>query len=156
MNFHQKMIDMQKEDLKNKVVSIIEKNINLLREKAELTHSMVDIDELDVIDEEDFSHQFESNEIEQLVKNQLNKEEDSLRLLKSLDFGAKSTCTPGAVINTADFNFIVGVPTVPFEYEGSQYVGISVNSPIYEVLKNAEIGEEFNFRGNNYTIESIY
>lgn len=147
---------MQKEELKNKVVSIIEKNINLLREKAELTHSMVDIDELDVIDEEDFSHQFESNEIEGLIKNQINKEEESLRLLKSIDFGSKSECIPGAVINTADFNFIVGVPTIPFEYEGSQYVGISVNSPIYEVLRNAQIGEEFNFRGNNYTIESIY
>lgn len=147
---------MDKKKLKNKVAEIIEKNINHLKEKVELVHSMVDIDELDVIDEEDFSHQFESNEIEQLVKSQLNKEEDSLRLLKSLDFGNKSVCSPGVVINTTDFNFIIGVPTVPFEFEGKQYVGISVNSPIYQVLKNAEIGEEFNFRGNNYTIESIY
>ena len=147
---------MNKETLKNKVVEIITKNISHLKEKVELVHSMVDIDELDVIDEEDFSHQFESNEIEQLVKSQLNKEEESLRLLKSIDFETKSTCSPGAVVNTIDFNFIIGIPTVPFEYEGKQYVGISVNSPIYDVLKNAEIGEEFNFRGNNYRIESIY
>jgi len=150
------MIDMNKVELKNKLVEIHKNIISELKEKVELVHSMVDIDELDVIDEEDFSHQFESNEMEQLVKNQLNKEVDNLTLLNSIDFGSKLICVPGAVVKTKDFNFIIGVSTMPFEFEGQHFVGISVKSPIYEVLTSTNVGQEFSFRGNNYVIESIY
>jgi hypothetical protein len=150
------MKDMDKLELKAKLVEIHQNIINELKGKIEVVHSMADIDELDVIDKEDSSHQFESREMEMLVKNQLNKEEDNLALLKSIDFGGKSICVPGAVIKTEDFNFVIGVSTMPFEFKGEQFVGVSVNSPIYESLAASSTGQEFTFRGNNYKIETIY
>lgn len=156
MNFQKIMIKMNKAEIKNKVIDIHKEIISELKEKIEMVHSMTDIDELDVIDKEDSSHQYESKEMEELVKSQLSKEEDSLALLNSIDFGAKTTCVPGAIIKTKDFNFIIGISTMPFDFQGSHFVGISVNSPIYDALTKAKTGEDFSFRDNSYIIESIY
>lgn len=147
---------MNKENIKNKLFETQELLVKELQEKVSTSHSMVDIDEDDTLDPEDFSHQFESGEMEQLFKVQLNKEKGNLEKLKSIDFSPKSTVTCGALVQTNQFNFFVGLATVPFDADGNHIVGISNESPIYAIMANKKEGDEFSFRGNDYKIDKIY
>ena len=109
---------------------------------------MVDIDESDTIDPEDRSHQYESGEMEALVRTQLQKARIDFETLKSLDFGNKAIVEPGALVRTEKFNFIVGFPAIPFEYEDLNIVGISEASPIYQFMNGKKVNESFEFGGN--------
>ena len=147
---------MNKEEIKAKLFELQTNLVNELQEKVKTSHSMVDIDETDTIDPEDFSHQYESGEMEQLMKVQLNKEKGNLEKLNTIDFGPKDTVACGALVKTNQFNFFIGLPTIPFDVKGDHIVGISNESPIYAIMANKKEGDAFSFRGNDYKIEKIY
>jgi hypothetical protein len=126
-----------------------------LKENVRNAHSTVDLDEIDTIDPEDLSHQHEGAELQQLFEEQLNRAEEDLLTLKHMDTTQKVEVLPGAVVFTKDFNFIVGIPALPFQFENTQFVGISMNSAIYTQMKGKHVGEEFKHAENKYTINQI-
>ncbi len=82
---------MNKLHIKEKLFEQQENIIRELAEKVEMSHSMVDVDEDDTHDPDDYSHQYESGEMEQLIKVQLNKAKGNMERLKTIDFGEKNT-----------------------------------------------------------------
>lgn len=126
-----------------------------LKENVRNAHSMVDLDEIDTIDPEDLSHQNEGAELQRLFEEQLNRAEEDLLTLKHIDTTQKIEVLPGAVVFTQDFNFIVGIPALPFQFDSKQFVGISVDSAIYTQMKGKHVGEEFKHAENKYTINQI-
>ena len=126
-----------------------------LKENVRNAHSMVDLDEIDTIDPEDLSHQHEGTELQRLFEEQLNRAEEDLLTLKHIDITQKVEVVPGAVLFTQDFNFIVGIPALPFQFENKQFVGISSDSSIYTQMKGKHVGEEFKHAENKYTINQI-
>ena len=146
---------MNKEHMKEVLFAMQENIVRELQEKVEMTHSIVDIDEDDTHDPEDYSHQYESGEMEQLMRVQLNKAKRNLDLLKSIDFSEKTSIEPGAYVETNKFNFLIGFTTVPFDVEDKHIVGISTESPIYPIMLGKKVGDAFSFSGVNYEIKSI-
>lgn len=146
---------MNKTAIKEELIRMQNKIIHELEEKVRTTHSMVDIDETNTLDPEDFSHQYESAEMEQLMKVQLNRAKRNLDILNSLDFSEKNAIEPGAYVETNKFNFLIGFTTVPFDVNGKHIVGISIDSPIYSIMLGRKSGETFEFCGAHYVIEQI-
>ena len=147
---------MNKEHLKKQLIELQSNLIKELQEKTEYSHSMVDIDEDDVRDPDDYSRQWESGEIEQLMKVQLNKAKGCLTKLNSIDFSPKNKVTQGAFVETDKLNFFIGLSTIPFDFDDKEMVGISEESPIYAIMAGKEKGYTFSFSGNTYTITNIY
>jgi hypothetical protein len=146
---------MNKEALKSKLISIQEITILELSEKVEMQHSMVDIDEDDTMDPEDFSHQYESGEMEQIMKSQLANAKRGLKILNDIDFSEKTKIEPGAFVQTNKFNFFIGFSTVPFDVDDTHIIGISTYSPIYTSMENKKVGDSYSFNGVDYQIEKI-
>jgi len=147
---------MNKKAITEKMVSLQETIVDELFEQVTTVHTNVDIDEEETHDPEDYSHQFESQELEQLIKVQLNKAKSDLQFLKTIDFGPKNTVTSGALVKTNKMIFFVGFPTVPFDAGDDHIVGISLSSPIYPIMAKKKAGDNFTFSGIDYNIESIY
>jgi hypothetical protein len=126
-----------------------------LKENVRTAHDTVDIDESETIDLEDLSHQFEGGEMEQLFKEQLKRAEEDLLALKGLDIAIKDHAVPGSVVFTENFNFIIGIPALPFQFENTQFVGISTESAIFQEMKGKRSGEMFSHASNIYTISKI-
>lgn len=147
---------MNKEKVRSKLFELQESIIETLRDKIATTHTMVDIDEEDTIDPEDFSHQHESGVVKELVTEQLAKQLRNLEHLKQIDFGNKQIVSPGAIVKTDSFTFFIGLATLPFEVENERIIGVSAASPIYALLARRTVGDKFSFRGNDYVINSIF
>ena len=147
---------MNKETIKAKLFEVQNSIVKELEEKIATSHSMVDVDEDDTLDPEDFSHQYESGELESLMKVQLLNAKMDLSRLNKMDFSSKDSVTDGALVQTNKFNFIIGFSTVPFDIENDHIIGISHGSPIFSSMENKKQGDEFSFHGINYKIENIY
>lgn len=147
---------IDKEQLKQKLISLQNALITSIEDKISTTQSMVDVDESDTIDTEDLSHQAESAETKHLFVRQLLKAEEDLRTLKKIDFSDKQKAMPGALVQTDKFNFIVASATTPFDYNGMHITGISIESPIYKQMKDLASGERFTLSGHEYRIKAIF
>lgn len=130
--------------------------IKELTDKVSTTHSMVDLDEEGTMDPEDFSHQYESGEMEELFKIQLRKAKLDREVLNEMDFSAKSVAQDGAFVVTDKLNILVGFPATPFDYEGYHIVGVSKDAPLYPFLNGKKEGESFNYSGRQFQIKNIY
>jgi hypothetical protein len=141
-----------KEVLLKKQETVIQEFI----EKIETVHSMVDLDEENTMDPEDFSHQYESGEMEQLIRVQLSKAKSNLERIRSMNFDQKKSVGVGAIVMTNNLNFFIGMATVPFKFENNDFIGISLESPIFPMMAGKVVNDSFSYGGKNYTIESIY
>lgn len=147
---------MEKQSIKNFLLEKQSRLVTELKEQTQTIHTMVDIDESDTIDPEDYSHQYESQEMEQMLKVQLNRAERGSEVLASLDITPKTKVETGAIIQTDSLNFFIGYPTIPFDMEGKRYVGISAGSPIYTLMNGKRKGESFQYAGTSYNITNIF
>lgn len=147
---------MDKQNIKNFLLDKQSTLVAELKEQTQTIHTMVDIDESDTIDPEDFSHQYESQEMEQMLKVQMNRAERGLEVLASLDISPKTKVETGAIIETDSLNFFIGYPTIPFDMDGKHYVGISAGSPIYTLMNGKRKGESFQYAGKSYNIINIF
>ena len=147
---------MNKEEIKKALISVIEKNMQSMEERIATAHSMVDVDEADVLDPEDLSHQAESSESEQLYRLQLQKAKTDLITVERIDFNAKTNVEPGAFIVTNDFNFIVACATAPFDVAGRHITGISTESTVYKEMKGLKAGDRFTVSGKEHIILEIH
>ncbi|MEY3237147.1 MAG: hypothetical protein RI883_1248 [Bacteroidota bacterium] len=146
---------MNKEKLQEKIIENQKLLVSELKEKIDSSLSMVDIDETDTIDPEDLSHQSESLEMKNLFEQKLVKAQIELDALLHMDFSAKNEASPGALVSTEKFHFLIGFAAIPFEFEGKRIVGISIDSPIYSSIKGKVVGDSFSYSDNNYKISEI-
>ncbi|OFZ56670.1 MAG: hypothetical protein A3D92_14065 [Bacteroidetes bacterium RIFCSPHIGHO2_02_FULL_44_7] len=146
---------MNKEKLIQTMIQHQRELVNEFAEKVATVHSMVDLDEGDTLDPEDFSHQHTSGEMEQLMRVQLNRAERCLESLHSLDVASKKSVMQGAYVETDQFNCLVCFATAPFECCGKTVIGISKESPLYAAMIGKHVNESFSFAGKKYTINTI-
>lgn len=119
-----------------------------LQEDIKARDDSLDLQDHSVVDElssnverenQQISHaQYELQRLHEVHKNQK---------LEAIDFGA--------VVKTDNLNFFIAVPISRMECEGKRYVGISVDAPIYKVMKGKKKGESFEFNSQAYHIQDI-
>lgn len=146
---------MIKSRIKQKLIEIQEQIINDLKERVNAHYELVDLDDNDTLDPEDYSHQNESSDMEQLLSQQLEKAKQDLAKINSIDFSNKTKIELGSVVQTNHFSFIIGVSTLPFQIENKNFIGISTNAPIYSAMIGKKENETFTYSNNSYHIVAI-
>lgn len=147
---------MTKKDIINELIRRQRQLVQELQNQKAIIYSSVDIDESDTIDPEDLSHQFEAHEMEHLTDLQLKKAESELERMLQIDTDTDGKIKQGSIVETNNFNFIIGFPALPFSLMDKQFVGVSKDSPIYSLMIHSQKGKSFSYQGNSYTITNIY
>lgn len=146
---------MKKSDLLQEIIQRQKISVHEIEEKLATLHSMVDLDEGDVIDPEDRSHQKESSDLESITAEHLLKAKVDLFVLEKIENKTSDTVEPGAFVRTNRGSFFIGFASIPIEFENERITLISVVSPIYEHMKNLKVGDNFSFRDISYSILEI-
>ncbi|MDX2483018.1 MAG: hypothetical protein QNK42_05100 [Pseudodonghicola sp.] len=76
-------------------------------------------------------------------------------VIENLDIELTDTVQPGAVVCFDGRHFIVAVSTVRFDVNGSTYMGISPESPIYKAMAGLKAGDSFTFQGKDIEIDDV-
>jgi hypothetical protein len=147
---------MNKEKIKETLFSINNQIIKDLKNRISSNKEQIALDNNDTIDPEDYSHQNELSEMDELLSIQLEKALAEKSKLESIDFQAKDKIEVGAIVTTDQFVFVIGIATIPFHVKDQQYVGISTDAPIYTFMKGKIKGDNFQYGNNHYKIVSIF
>ncbi len=78
---------------------------------------------------------------------------DTLKLINPKS--SYSTVVLGSIVKTNTSNFFISTSIGSIEIDGTTYFGISLLSPIGQLLKNKEVGDTVEFNGNKHTIIEI-
>ena len=76
-------------------------------------------------------------------------------VLEALPFGRTTVVEPGAVVKVNDRYFVIAVPTQVISIDGIDIIGISVESPLYEVMAGLRAGETFEFQQKTFVVTDV-
>jgi hypothetical protein len=155
INFNKSNMIVDKTQLQKEMLTMYETIIHDLRAELKTKESLVNLDEDNTLDPEDYSNQTESREMKMLIQKQLDKALFDYEKVKKIDFSEKTVAVVGALVTTDMFNFILGVATTPFLFGNKQIVGVSTEAPIFSSLLGRKVGDSFQFSGNQYNINHI-
>lgn len=147
---------MNKEALKERLLKVEKKLIkeDELNHQEFLTNNKFDWSGVETID--DYSHQVETEELNELLDQQIEEQKIRLNQIKLISFSPKETIEVGAVTKVNGKYFIIAVAEPRFEFEGKEFMGISTSAPIYNQLRGKKAGDEFVFNNLNFKIEAVY
>lgn len=69
--------------------------------------------------------------------------------------GHMDTVQPGAVVLTDQRNFLIGPSIEEFQSDGQDYLGLSVQAPLYKALEGHRKGEQVVFQGVTYVVLDV-
>ena len=137
----------------------------LALEEAELEHAVENyrafmgyarIDGSEPIETDEASQAEAAGELAEAFDHPVHDHAHKIAVLKDIDFGPKDTVEPGAVVRLNGRNFIVSVSTDRFECDGQDFMGISVEAPVFKAIEGREAGETCSLNGRKLKIESVF
>lgn len=82
-----------------------------------------------------------------------NKMLDTLKLINSKT--VNNNVALGSLVKTTFNDFYISISVGKIDLENDTYFGISLNSPIGQLIKNKEVGDSITFNNNSFTITDI-
>lgn len=94
-----------------------------------------------------------------LLSDQLHfahHELDELKHIQNYEHECHSMAEYGTVVKTDKETFFISVGIEEFYVDDQPVFGISVQSPIYRVMKGKRVGDRFTYNGITYLVEEIF
>lgn len=92
----------------------------------------------------------------QINRHEAEKHESLIQQLKMINIeNERNEVEPGSLVYTNHGNFLIAHATRPIELDGSSFMLIGTEAPIYNEMRGKIKGEKFAFRGIDYEIENI-
>ena len=137
---------------------LLDREARSTAESAGLYQSHLDTARLDLTEPNDQGQR--SQQAQSAVEAQGFEEQSHLHqkyrtLIESLSFGPKAVVEPGAVVNVDGRYFVIAVPTQVISVDGIDIMGISVESPLYEVMAGLRAGQTFEFQQQTLLVTDV-
>lgn len=146
---------MTKSEIITLLISKQEELIKKLKSSVRGYKTASDMDEDNTLDPEDYSHQGEAKEMQfRFEKRVLDAEQDYKKLLTYID-KTNIDVEPGALIETDQGYFFIGLALPSFIADGKEVICVSEKAPLYQDLKNCKSGDVVSVGQKSYTIISV-
>jgi transcription elongation GreA/GreB family factor len=129
-----------------------------IAESTGLYQSHLDIARLDLSEPNDQGQrsQQEQSAVEaQGFEEQSHLHQKHRNVIEALPFGRTAVVEPGAVVSVNNRYFVIAVPTQVISIDGIDIIGISVESPLYEVMVGLRAGETFEFQQKTFVVTDV-
>lgn len=146
---------MDKNKIKQALINLEQHHIDEAEMKYEDFLSGNLINRNEIVDEDDQSHHRQSIEVSDQLEGQAHLHIDRLNTINAISFEATDVVKPGAIVSVNGRCMIVAIPQAPFTIDGRQFIGISVNAPIYKQLEGKMAGDSFEFNKIKFTIGEV-
>lgn len=122
--------------MKEEIIDLLIKEQQKIKEDLETEienrQHAADIDEGDTRDDDDYSQQEVNKDFVRRFREQIDIANRDLNLLQQYKFKKSDSIEDGALVETKEFYFVVGVSTHNMEFKKKKVVGISKGAPVYE------------------------
>lgn len=146
---------MDKLTLLTKIKEEQEKVISNLKNSVESYKSESDLDEDNTVDPEDYSRQSEAKDMQLRLEKMLQTAQNNLSLIEDNTEKSFEAAETGALIETEDRFFFVGISLPVFKLEGKEIITFSEDAPVFKNIKGKKGGDTFEFAGKDLKILEI-
>jgi hypothetical protein len=109
----------------------------------------------EVHDKEDIAASREYSDLAAAFDHPVHTHHAKIDAIENADFSLTDTVRPGAVVSFNGKHFVVIVSTSKFDCDGTTYMGISTQSPIYKAMEGLQAGDTFSFNGQEMTLDDV-
>lgn len=113
------------------------------------------LDRTEPIENDELAQAIFARDLSEAFDQPLHDHAAKLRKLQQIDFGPKTEVDEGAVVGIAGRHFVIAVATSRFVCEGTEYMGISADAPLFAAMQGKRAGDPFIFNGREMTIELV-
>lgn len=113
------------------------------------------IDASEPCDEDQISQAEANAEIAEAFDTSFHSYAEAMRVVEGIDFGKKSVVEVGAAVQLSGHWFVVAVSTEPFEFQGTTFMGISRDSPVYQAAEGKQAGDQFDVKGRTWLVNEV-
>jgi transcription elongation GreA/GreB family factor len=146
---------MDKKALKESLYKVQELMIKDLKMEIDSIHGLMDLDEEDTMDPEDFSHQTEAGTMVMTLKERLRVAEEQLKVIDTLTEDKMDEIGPGTIVETKNRRLYISISSRPFIHDGKEIIPISTKAPICQSIMGMKIGDQISLGVNEETITAI-
>jgi hypothetical protein len=144
-----------KEQLLQTSYSYVNKRITSYKEEIETIKESIESNDKSNDVDDDSGNGKLFNDLEKNAQHLTDalKALDTLKLINPKV--TNSSVVLGSIVKTNNSIFFISISIGKIELEGTTYFGISLQSPIGQLLKNKIVGDSISFNNNNHTIIDI-
>lgn len=148
---------MDKQKIFNLLIEEQAEVIKELESYIEKLAGVSDLDENAALDIDDYSRQTETMDMVNRTNQQLDKARVNKEKLEEYSAMDHVKVLPGAVVETEDRWYMVGVSILPFKTdENKEVVGISLETPAYLAMRDKSKGDSITLGDHESKILNIY
>jgi transcription elongation GreA/GreB family factor len=113
------------------------------------------LDDREQHDNSDIAEARENADLAAAFDHPVHTHKAKIAAIEATDFGPAESVGPGAVVRFNDRSFVVAVSTTRFDCEGTTYMGISTQSPIYRAMAGLQAGDSFQYNGKTFEVQDV-
>jgi hypothetical protein len=106
-------------------------------------------------DHHEFSVEFAESEVAQAFETTLHSHIDAISKLRTIDFSPKTVVEEGAIIFLRDRWFVIAVATTQFDCDGTPFMGISTDAPLFKAMEGKGPDDWFTWAGKEFRISVV-
>ena len=144
-----------KEELFKQLISEQEAIVEQLEKAQKRETSDADLEEGATIDPDDQSHQTQSTDMATFYEDMQGDNKAMILELKSTMTLTKSVVEHGALVETENLLFVIGIPVTSTSFQGRKVVGVSPRSPVFLQNENRTSADHFLLNERSLVIISI-
>ncbi len=144
-----------KQAIQGKMLALEEAELATAKEHYERFLHEAQLGDREQHDNSDIAEARENADLAAAFDHPVHDHQAKLAAIAALDFSETDTVGPGAVVAFNNRHFVVSVSTTKFDCEGDTYMGISLQSPIYQAMAGLKAGDTFDFNGRTMTVQDV-
>ena len=143
---------MNREAIINKIIEEQKIVITSLEDSVQRYKVASDLDEESTHDAEDFSHQTQAKDMQLRYEKMHREAQQNLAFLEKEVKLTHDKIENGSMVETNKSFLFVGISVPVFEIDGKEVITFSEKAPVFENIKNKNVGDEVEIGNQSFKI----
>ncbi len=144
-----------KKEILDAILKALENETAGIEQEIDTQESNAAIDTEATADLDTISQRDQATDIYNLLQQPKDTAENTAAMVKQYRELSRSDAGPGALVETTEYFFLVGVALPPLEINGKKVAGITTDAPAYANLEGKRKGDEIHLGECDYLILSV-
>ena len=114
------------------------------------------LDDREQHDNDDVADAVAEADLAKAFDHPVHTHQAKLSAIEEIDFSLTDTVRSGAVVVFNGRHFVVSVSTARFDCDGTTYMGISTQSPVFKAIDGLQAGDSFVLNGRQIDLEDVF
>lgn len=144
-----------KKEILELVITELEKSVKAMDGSLNTLETSADLDENATIDLDERSQQDQAIDLGQRLQQPRIDLQNNLNTLRQFEGVHRDDIGPGALVETDEKWYLIGVSLPPMEIAGKKILGVTTDAPSYAAQEGKKKGDALQLAGKTYLILSV-